>query len=68
MLPLILESVYVPILNAPLLFCPPLNFLPTYAQVTVAILLNSFVSAIAATEEEAEQAAYASLKSRDLLR
>ena len=39
-----------------------------HIQVTVAILLNSFVSAIAATEEEADQAAYASLKSRDLLR
>ena len=49
-------------------FLPTSQFFPTYAQVTVAILLNSFVSAIAATEEEADQAAYASLKSRDLLR
>jgi hypothetical protein len=39
-----------------------------HAQVTVAILLNSFVGAIAAAEEEADQAAYANLKSRELLR
>jgi hypothetical protein len=38
------------------------------AQVTVAILLNSFVGAIAAAEEEAAQAEYANLKGRELLR
>ncbi len=38
------------------------------AQVTVAILLNSFVGAITAAEEEAAQAACANMKSKEMLR
>jgi hypothetical protein len=37
-------------------------------QVTVAILLNSFVGAINAAEEEEAEAASASMKSKEMLR
>jgi hypothetical protein len=37
-------------------------------QVTVAILLNGFLGAIAAAEEEAAEAAAAGMKSKEMLR
>ncbi len=40
----------------------------THAQVTVAILLNSFVGAITSAEEEAALAAASSMKSKEMLR
>jgi hypothetical protein len=40
----------------------------TQSQVTVAILLNSFVGAITAAEEEAAETAAAGMKSKEMLR
>jgi hypothetical protein len=46
-----------------------ISLLPfTQAQVTVAILLNCFVGAITAAEEEAAEAATAGMKSKEMLR